>query len=221
MVEKWVVFLRSLLRLAEVKFPRSLWPEEETVGLPTLVIFSDGAALAFGAAAYIRWELKKGGFWSRLIMANCRIAPKQIESVVRMELCGALTGTRVKNFVTKETSLKFKKVYHLVDSSTVLGYVQKESGHLRPCEGVRVAEIQSSCTVVDGRPAGVAWVSTDLNPADWCTKPRKVEDLESGFWQDGPDFLRDEENSWPIRHTYKKKLLLCLKRLPKKVYSCA
>ena len=206
MVEKWVVFLRSLLRLAEVKFPRSLWPEEETVGLPSLVIFSDGAALAFGAAAYIRWELKKGGFWSRLIMAKCRIAPKQIESVPRMELCGAVTGTRVKNFVTKETSLKFKKVYHLVDSSTVLGYVQKESGHLRPYEGVRVAEIQSSCTVVDGRPDGVAWVSTDLNPADWCTKPRNVEDLESGFWQDGPDFLREDESSWPIRHTYKKEL---------------
>ena len=138
MVEKWIVFLRSLLKLAGVKFPHSLWPEEETVGLPSLVVFCDGAALAFGAAAYIRWELKQGGFWSRLIMAKCRISPKEILSIPRMELNGAVVGTRIKNFLIKETSLKFEKVYHLLDSSAVLGYVQKERGNLRPYEGVRV-----------------------------------------------------------------------------------
>ena len=88
----WLEFLSSLLALGDVKFARSLWPEEDVVGLPTLIIFSDGAILAFGATAYIRWELKAGGFWSRLIMAKCRIAPKDIVTVPRMELNGAVIG---------------------------------------------------------------------------------------------------------------------------------
>ena len=200
-----VVFLRSLMELVDLRFPRSLWPEEETVGLPVLVVFSDGAALAYGAAAYIRWELKSGGFWTRLIMAKCKIAPKNILSIPRMELDGSLMGNRMKNFLVKDTNLEFAKIYHLVDSSTVLGYLQKESGNFKPYEGVRIAEIQSSNVLVDGKLTGWAWVSTEVNPADWCTKPREVKDLKvGGFWESGPEFLRLAEEDWPIKFSYKK-----------------
>ena len=114
--------------LKDVKFERSLWPEVEVVGLPILIIFSDGAALAFEASAYIRWELKSGGFWTSLIMAKRRIAPKNIISIPHMELNGAVIGYRIKNFIVKETIFQFSKVYQLVDISTVLGYLQKECG---------------------------------------------------------------------------------------------
>ena len=50
---RWLDFLISLLGLGEVTFARSLWPQEEVEGLPTLVIFSDGSVQAFGAAVYI------------------------------------------------------------------------------------------------------------------------------------------------------------------------
>ena len=126
--KKWIDFLISLLALGDVSFARSLWPQEEVVGLPSLVIFSDGSVQAFGAAAYIHWKLESGGYWSQLIMAKSRIAPKNIVSVPRMELNGAVIGNRIKNFILKETNLKFSNVYQLVDSSTVLGYVQKEQG---------------------------------------------------------------------------------------------
>ena len=59
--KKWVDFLSSSLKLQDVSFQRSLWPDEEVVGPPSLVVFSDGSALAYGAVAYIRWQLRKGG----------------------------------------------------------------------------------------------------------------------------------------------------------------
>ena len=65
-VKRWLIFLALLLSLGDVNFLRSLWPDEEVTGLPMLIIFSDGFVLAFGAVAYIRWELKRGGFWTRL-----------------------------------------------------------------------------------------------------------------------------------------------------------
>ena len=45
MVEKCIVFLHSLLKLAKVKFPRSLWPKEETVGVSLHLLSSSMAQL--------------------------------------------------------------------------------------------------------------------------------------------------------------------------------
>ena len=135
---QWLAFLESLLTLKDAAFPRSLWPPEEVVGMPMLIIFSDGAALAFGAVAYIRWKLQSGAFWTRLIMAKGKIAPKKIVSIPRMELNGAVLGNRIRNFLCNETNMVFEKVYHLVDSSTVLGYLNKEYGVFHPYVGIEL-----------------------------------------------------------------------------------
>ena len=217
--KRWVDFLASLLELQEISFKRSLWPEEEVIGLPTLVIFSDGSKFAFGAVAYIRWQLAAGGFWTRLIMAKGKIAPKNIRSIPQMELSGAHLGNRMKNFLVKETCLEFSCVYHLVDSSTVLGYLQKECGNFRPFEGIRIAEIQSTNKYKDGRLFGWAWVAGKDNPADWCTKPRPVRDLLNGFWVNGTEFLAKHESEWPIKFTYKKDGLEGELQIPKAVYT--
>ena len=204
MSEKWIDFLSSLLNLVDIAFQRSLWPDSEVEGLPILIIFSDGSILAFGAVAYIRWKLKNGGYWARLIMAKCKIAPKNMLSIPRMELNGAVLGNRVKNFILKDTNMKFSKVYQLVDSSTVLGYAQKEYGAFKPYEGIRVAEIQSTNEFEGKRLKGFAWVAGPNNPADWCTKPRRVENLLLPFWPSGPPFIYENECDWPIKFTYKK-----------------
>ena len=201
---KWLEFLKSLLELNYVQVLRSLWPKGEVIGLPLLIIFSDGSISAYGVAAYVRWELRGGGFWTYLIMSKSKISPKRIISIPRMELCGALVGNRIKNFITKETNLQFGKIYHLVDSSTVLGYVHKESGNFGAYEGIRIAEIQSSNNFDGDRLAGWAWVPGCHNPADWCTKPRVAKDIyEKEFFHVGPPFLKEKEEDWPIKLSYR------------------
>ena len=201
--EQWKSFLSSLLSLGDVTFPRSLWPDEDVVGLPSLVIFTDGSVSAYGAVAYIRWKLSSGQFWSRLIMAKGKIGPKNIISIPRMELNGAVVGNRIANFLKKETNLQFGEVYFLVDSSTILGYLNKECGVFHPFEGIRVAEIQSDHSFVNGMLHNWAWIGTELNPADWCTKPRSTEKISESFWVDGPAFLRQDVDSWPIKRSFK------------------
>jgi hypothetical protein len=218
MSEKWIDFLSSLLNLVDIAFQRSLWPDAEVEGLPILIIFSDGSILAFGAVAYIRWKLKNGGYWARLIMAKCKIAPKNMLSIPRMELNGAVLGNRVKNFILKDTNMKFSKVYQLVDSSTVLGYAQKEYGAFKPYEGIRVAEIQSTNEFEGKRLKGFAWVAGPNNPADWCTKPRRVENLLLPFWPSGPPFIYENECDWPIKFTYKKDDFEGMQRVHTHVY---
>ena len=53
LVRQMIQFFIELHDLESLEFPRSLWPKEDVVGSPDLVVFSDGSVLAFGATAYV------------------------------------------------------------------------------------------------------------------------------------------------------------------------
>ena len=97
--------------MSDLKFRRCLKPIG-AVGSPTLVIFSDGSGVAYGAVCYVRWKLENGSFQSTLICSKNRLAPIKIIDTVRLELLGAVINTR-------NTCIKFERAYHLVDSEIV------------------------------------------------------------------------------------------------------
>ena len=190
LVHEMVEFFLQLYDVEDLEFQRSLWPKENVVGKPELIVFSDGSVLAFGTVAYVRWKLETGSWWTSLIMAKSKIAPKNRITVPRLELNGAVLAKRIKEFTVGQLDIEFENVYHLVDSSTVLGYVHKQDSKLKPFEGVRVSEIQTSGEFVEGKLKHWSWIEGNLNPADWATKPRLAKQLHSeGYWQKGPPFL--------------------------------
>ena len=65
-------------------------------------------------------------------MSKSKIAPKNRITVPRLELNGAVLAKRVREFLVDQLDMNFTKVYHLVDSSTVLGYVHKADAKLKP-----------------------------------------------------------------------------------------
>ena len=205
-VAKWCQFLEDLFGLELLKFDRSLMPLEEVVGKPMLIVFSDGSKVAFGACAYIRWELKKGGYWCRLIMAKGKIVQKGMISIPRIELNGAVLGKRLKSLLMEHPGFDFEKAWNLIDSSTVLGYLTRQDRDFKPYEGVRVSEIQvESGEGKDGELQGWAWVAGEKNPADLCTRPQSPEKLGKGsLWQDGPAFIWEPESVWPIVKSFQK-----------------
>ena len=201
LVSEIVNFFLELFDLEGIKFDRSLWPrEKEVIGRPELIIFSDGSKLAFGAVAYIRWQVQQGSWWVSLIMSKSKIAPKNVITIPRLELNGAVLSKRLEEFLLAHLDLEFQNIYHLVDSSTVLGYIHKPDSKLKPFEGVRVSEIQTAGKFTNGRLHNWAWVDGINNPADWATKPRCVKELgPEGFWQKGPSFLTEDYEHWPIK----------------------
>ena len=114
------------------------------VGRPSLVLLSDGSEVAYGCAAYVRWELADGTFWCRLIMAKSRIAPVNRVSIPRMELNGAVVNKRLRDVITEESRLEFEKVHHIIDSETVLCQLYKVASKFQVFEGVRIGEIQAA-----------------------------------------------------------------------------
>ena len=209
LVSEMVDFFAGLFDLEAITFNRSLWPSQENVlGSPELVIFSDGSKLAFGAVAYLRWQIAEGNWYVTLVMAKSKIAPRNLLTIPRLELNGAVLSKRLEEFLVAHIDLSLGNVYHLVDSSTVLGYVHKPDSRLKPFEGVRVSEIQTAGKFQDGRLQNWAWVEGHNNPADWATKPRTAKELEAeGFWQKGPVFLTKDYEHWPVRLDFKKETL--------------
>ena len=135
-----------------------------------------------------------------LVTSKSKIAPKNRITIPRLELNGAVLAKRLKEFVTGTIDLEFENVFHMVDSNTVLGYIHKPDSKLKPFEGIRVSEIQTSGTFEKGRLRDWSWIDGISNPADWATKPRVASEIGvNSFWQQGPTFLREEYEKWPIK----------------------
>ena len=139
-----------------------------------------------------------------LITSKSKIAPKNRLTIPRLELNGAVLAKRLKEFVTGTLDLNFENIYHMVDSSTVLGYIHKPDSKLKPFKGICVSEIQTSGIFEEGRLRNWSWIDGDRNPADWATKPRLASELGvDSFWQRSPAFLLEYYSKWPIKKDFR------------------
>ena len=118
----------------------------------------------------------------------------KIVDIVKLELCGALLGTRLHVFLQDEMRYKFCKVHHIVDSEIVKAMVMKASYGFNTFAANRIGEIQL-------HTAKDEWscVASKLNIADMTTHWGKASAIDiKGVWQNGPEFLKQPEELWPI-----------------------
>ena len=192
----WKKLQSEFTRLADLYFDRSIRPDN-AIEEPTLIIFSDGSEKAFGAAAYARWKLQNGKYASRLIAAKSRMAPIKTMDIVRLDLSGAVLGTRLRFTITNEMQVNWKRVLHLTDSEIVQAMIQKESYGFNTFVANRIGEINQSTDKsewcwVPGKP----W----MNVADMTTRGVPISEIaNNGIWQNGPVFLQTEEKDWPTK----------------------
>ena len=189
----------------ELEYDRKLRPENAE-GKPWLVIFSDASDLAYGFAAYVRWRLSGGGYWVRLIMAKCRIAPLRKLSTPQMELNAAVLSARARKVLHREMRFEFERTLHLVDSETVLNMVNKTSTRFKVFEGVRIGEIQAS---TQGDMSDWAWLSGSKNTADWLTRGKEPCELgPESDWYLGPSVLYEELHDWGLKFGLQREIVL-------------
>ena len=192
--QEWVEYFRCLFDLEKVKFKRCINPTN-SVGNPILIVFSDASFMAYGACAYVRYQLRDGSYISNLLTAKGRLAPIDQITMPRLELLGALTSARLRDTIICEMTVQFDRVVHIVDSDIVRSQIQKESYGFGTFTATKIAEIQSK-----SNPDEWYWIAGDLNPADMITRPANPKDLnEDSMWQRGPQFLALPLEEWPIK----------------------
>ena len=193
---QWKDFFVSLFTVGNFHYRRSVTPPD-AIGLPDLIICSDGSLLSFGACAYIRYETSSGPPVTTLLMAKSRIAPKEQRTVPQLELNGAVLASRLKTEILSETRLQFNQVIHLVDSEIVLQQINSTATTFNVYTGVRVGEIQSGNKT---HPSTWAWIPTDCNPADLCTRVQLPDAINpSSAWFCGPEFFTLTKEKWPMK----------------------
>ena len=113
---------------------------------------------------------------------------------VRSEMCGAVFAARLATFVIKNSRNKFHKIYHFIDSMTVLGAINKESYGFSTFYANRIGEIRASTN-----PENWFWVQSDYNPSDCITRGASPGELDQNSqWQKGPECLYLPESQWPL-----------------------
>ena len=190
LLERWKKLFQEMVQLNGVRFDRCLTPPN-AIGQPVLCVFSDASEDAFGACAYVRWQLSTGGFDARFIAAKSRVAPLKKLTIPRLELQGAVLASRLGKTILEESRFKFEKSVFFLDSKIVLAWICSETRRFKPFVSVRVGEIQANSD-----PAQWRHVPGELNVADDVSRGIPVESL-ADRWQHGPDFLRLPENEWP------------------------
>lgn len=190
--EDAVKLLEEYADLRLLRFTRALTPPDPG-GRPCGITFSDGSEHAFGAVLYLRWSCSHGVV-VRLVESKAKLTPLDHKGdPVKAELCGAVFAARLKNYFQRHCRIDVERWYHLVDSQTILGAIQRESYGYQTFFANRVGEIQSSTDIRDW-----LWIPGSANIADIITRGASPDNLtEDSEWQSGPQFLQLPESEWP------------------------
>lgn len=192
--EDSIKLLEEYADLSQLRFARSLTPPNPCAR-PSGITFSDGSEHAFGAVLYLRWSCRHG-IVVRLVESKAKLNPLDHKGdPVKAEICGAVFAARLKTYFQRHCRIDVEKWYHLVDSQTVLGAIQRESYGYQTFFANRVGEIQGSTDVQDWW-----WIPGPENIADIITRGASPEALtEDSEWQSGPKFLHLPEEEWPTK----------------------
>ncbi len=196
LLQTWHSWQGELQHLSQIHLPRCYVSQQMDVPNCTrqIHVFCDASEKAYGSVAYLRTENPEGGVEVSFLTARSRVAPKRQLSMPRLELCAALTGAQLASLVNRELTLNICSCFLWTDSTTVLTWLQSESCRFKVFVGTRVAEIQELTNDQTWR-----YVDSTNNPADDITRGKTLVELATdNRWRQGPAFLWQPQDHWPI-----------------------
>ena len=195
LLDAWEAWKAELPLLATLSVPRcylSNQPSSLYVSAQ-IHVFADASEVAFGAAAYWRFETQDHSYQSSLIFGKTRLAPIKPLTIPRLELQAAVMAVRMSQTIQKELDVMPSQITYWTDSTTVLSYIKSQGTRFHTFVANRVAEIKE---VSD--PETWRHVPGRLNVADDCSRGLSAQDLlQDSRWINGPNFLSQGEDCWP------------------------
>ncbi|XP_049884536.1 uncharacterized protein LOC126379761 [Pectinophora gossypiella] len=188
-VDKWVDIKQHLNEIEEVSLDRCYLKNAQSNDCE-IHCFTDSSTRAYAAVVYVVGEDEKS-----FVIGKSRLVPIKDQEhlkIPRLELLGALIGSRLIQYVTKFINLNVSKQVLWTDSQIVIDWFNSNK-LLTPFVSRRIEEIKRNKNLI------VRYVPSELNPADAATRP--TNSIEDGRkWLTGPDFLLQDPNTWPT-HT--------------------
>ena len=193
LAREWKAWAGSLAAVNDLRIPRCYCRLPYDEGSTDLILFSDASERAFGAVAYLRFELLDGSTQVSFVMAKAKVASVKYVSMPRLELYGCLVSARMAVTLKKELRIKVRRVVLFTDSTTKLRWFNSASCRFTPYVANRVGEVLESFDAKHWY-----YVPTLQNPADDLSRGILASELKAGHrFLTGPSFLLDPPALWP------------------------
>lgn len=196
LIEIWRRIVEDLPKITKIRIPRcysSMIPRATKIELHT---FCDSSEIAFAAVSYLRVLGEEDRQVDiSLVASKTRVSPLKPLSIPKLELQAAVMASRLAQTIKSELEIPIQQLFFWSDSKCVLSWIRNDGKKFKQFVAHRVGEIQERTNVADWR-----WVSTDFNPADEATRPRLRQKIISDEWFQGPTFLRQPFQDWPMEN---------------------
>ncbi|XP_076392692.1 uncharacterized protein LOC105661897 [Megachile rotundata] len=189
---KWNEFQNQLPLLTQFIVPRNI----NSFNAQDIQLhgFCDASERAYGACIYVRSCNPSGEVQIRLVVSKSRVAPVKSVSVPRLELCAAVLLSKLYHKVRESIRLNFTKIRLWTDSTIALCWINTSPHLLKTFVANRVSIIQSY-----SQPQEWFHVNSLENPADAISRGQlPSEFLQNQLWLNGPVWLSQTENTWPL-----------------------
>ncbi|XP_033095863.1 uncharacterized protein LOC117100323, partial [Anneissia japonica] len=187
----WTQWEQELIFISQVSLPRHYIKLKDATY--QLHVFCDSSEKAYGAVSYLRGE-RDGKVETAFVIAKSKVAPRKQLSMPRLELCAALIGAKLIDFLVNTLTIPVSGKHLWSDSTTVLTWITSETCRFKVFVGTRVAEILHLTDGMDWH-----YVPTAENVADDITRGMSLRDIASNQrWQYGPSFLTQAREHWPV-----------------------
>ena len=193
---RWCEWTRGITGLSDVKVPRRVKPQHfGKVDSIQLHCFSDASEEGYGAVSYFRMADSQGNIACSILLGKARVAPLKTVTMPRLALTAATVAVKLHKQIKEELTLPIHEVIFWTDSTIVLQYINNSHTRFQTFVANRLATIHDL-----SNPSQWRYVSSDLHPADIASRGlRPHERAKLKIWLEGPKFLLQEEDHWPVQ----------------------
>ncbi|XP_071941043.1 uncharacterized protein [Antedon mediterranea] len=191
-LRSWEEWKKQLVYLKDVSIERCYKPisnRNSEIVSTELHHFSDASEKGYGQCSYLRLVDKEGKVKTSLLISKCRVAPKRMITIPRLELAAAVVSVKVASMLKEEIEYPNVTEYFWTDSQVVIGYINNEAKRFNTFVANRVQQIHDASTSGQWH-----YVSSEDNPADIASRGMDAEKLrDCERWWHGPAFLNREK----------------------------
>ncbi|XP_055714219.1 uncharacterized protein LOC129808464 [Phlebotomus papatasi] len=190
-LEEYNIIKEEIEFVSQVKLPRLINPSNSQIELQG---FADASERGYGAVIYARGPEQDQRFVVRFLIAKSRVAPRNVVTIPRLELCAALLLSLLVQKVKQAYSSHNITVTAWTDSQVVLHWLHGHPSRWKMFVANRTNQI------LEVIPAS-QWkhVASRDNPADCISRGMTPKALANHpLWPSGPSWLQNNSDDWPV-----------------------